>query len=178
MQKAGGMKRSLLLAGLLLAPWIVQAADNFQVSVLRKKADAIRAKAARPGEEITATETVFYQVTVANRAFKETGAVTARYILFVERQELGVKAGSEQIDKEKGENAVEALKPQGKVSFNTSEITLREQSLSGGNFIYLNGGRIKAKDSLVGIWVKLFEGETQVGEYINPSTLSNKYKWN
>jgi len=170
------MKRAIVLLGLMLAPWIAQAED-FQISVLRKKTETARAGVGHDGDAIKGTEKCYYQVTVARKAFKPSAAIQARYILFVEKQELAQKAGTEQVEKIKGDGKIESLKPQGKTTFNTSEVTLREQSLTGG-WSYTNGGRIKAKDSLVGIWIKLFDGETEVGEYINPTTLSSKYKWN
>jgi hypothetical protein len=160
-----------------MTPWIAEA-NNFGITVARKTADATVPKAVKSGEPLTEkTETVFYQVTVANTAFKPSAALKAKYIVFVERQEIGEKAGSEQIEKIKGSADVKELKPREKETFSTSEIKLKEKGVTG-NYIYTSGGRIRAKDSLAGVWVKLYEGETEVAEYVNPTTLSNKHKWN
>jgi hypothetical protein len=169
------MKRVLLLVGLLLAPWIAEA-NSFNISVARKKADARLAKPTAEGGVSEKSETFFYEVSVANKAFKPSEPVTAKYIVFVERQEVGEKPGSEQIEKIKGEGEIAAMKAQGKESLNTKEVTLREKAIVG-NYIFVSGGRLKSRDTLVGVWVKLFQGDTEVGEFVNPTTLANKHKW-
>jgi len=159
----------------MVAPLIAEAND-YQIAVLRKKANATRAKAVQSGQTTKSTENLFYQVAVTNRAFKESPALKVKYVLFVERQEIGEKPGSEQIEKVRGDGSIAVLKPQGKATLDTSEVTLREQSLTG-NWYYSDGGRIKAKDSLTGIWIKLYDGDVEVGEYVNPTTLQGKHKW-
>jgi hypothetical protein len=169
------MKRVLLLTGLVIAPWIAEA-NNFSITAVRKAADALAGKAASPGNVSEKTETVVYQVTVTNTTFKPSAALKAKYILFVERQEVGEKPGNEQIDKVKGSADVKELKPREKEIFSTSEIKLRQGGLSGA-YYFPDGGRVKAKDNVVGVWIKLFDGSIEVAEYINPTTLSGKHKW-
>lgn len=162
--------------GLLLCPFLAQAGD-FKISTTRKKESAVRAKPVKSGERTTATEEVFYEIKIASNAFKETAPVKASYLVIVERQEIGKKAGLETYDRVTGEAPVKALAPRASESFKTELIKLRTQSLTG-KWIYTDGGRIKTQDNLVGIWVKLFdENGTEVGEYINPSTLSRKHQW-
>ncbi len=169
------MKSASLICALLLAPLIAQAGD-FQITINRRKGDTMHKAAAQEGGRNKASEDAFYEVTVTNQSFKPAPALEARYILFVERQELAKKVGSGKVEKTKGTAPIAALEPHASANFTTTSVTLREQSLSG-NYIYESGGRVKAKDSLVGVWIKLYNGNTEVGEYINPTTLSSKNKW-
>ena len=54
------------------------------------------------------------------------------------------------------------------------------KTLDGGATItiYANGGRVKAQDSIKGIWIKFFDGVNEVDEYANPTTLTKKNVWN
>ncbi len=170
------MVKLSVLMGLFLCPFLVQAGD-FQITATKKKESAVRAAPVKSGENTTAIEEVFYEIKVASNAFKETVPVTARYKIVVERQEIGKKAGLETFDRVAGEAPVKALAPRASESVKSELIKLRTQSLTG-KWHYTDGGRIKTQDSLVGIWVKLFdENGTEVGEYINPSTLSRKHQW-
>jgi len=36
---------------------------------------------------------------------------------------------------------------------------------------------MKAKDIILGIWVKLFDGTNEVAQYVNPPTLPTKHNW-
>ena len=174
-------KYLLMAAGLMLSPLLVveASASDFQVAVQRKKLDASKVQTRRPNTESEKNETVIYQVTVTNRAFsKESGELEARYVIFVERQELAEQPGTEQTERVRGEAKVEPLKAQGKTTFDTKEFALRDQQLSGKFSGYVGGGRIRAKDSIQGVWVKLYDASgAEVGEYVNPTTLRNRMKW-
>jgi hypothetical protein len=43
-----------------------------------------------------------------------------------------------------------------------------------GRFHYVNGGRIKAEDSLKGVWVRVSQDGQIIGEYMNPPSLSTR----
>lgn len=159
-------------------------ASDFQVTTTRKVAgtdsanqhfDSKRAGRINPGVQGKKVETVFYVVNVTNRSFSAQPALEARYILFVERQKIGEKKGTEQIEQIKGKSPIEGIASKASITFDTSEVKLIEEALSG-NWIYADGGRMKASDKVLGIWIKFFDGEKEVGEYMNPTTLK-RYGW-
>lgn len=169
------MKSAIVIAALLFAPLFAQAGD-LQISVLRKKGEAEQTTRVSEGETFKGKENYFYEVSVSNKSFKPSHALEARYILFVERQEMGQKIGSERVEKVKGTAKVAALDAHANTHFDTKTVSLRERGLVGA-YYYANGGRIKAKDSLTGVWIKLFDGNTEVAEYVNPTSLTSKQKW-
>ena len=77
---------------------------------------------------------------------------------------------------QKSSAAYMELKSGANVVFPTSEVNLRHSQLDG-NYYYIGGGMSKTDDGIAGIWVKLFKGETLVGEYMNPPNLTTKFKW-
>lgn len=164
-----------LLVGVMLLPSVLMASD-YQISVVRRKEAANGPKGAG-FQQTKASETCFYEVTVANKRFQDGTPLEARWVIFVEREELGRKPGSDKIDWETGKETVEAIPAHKKTSFNTGNVTLRDQSLTGG-WVYSDGGKIRAQDTLAGVWIKLFDADgKEVGEYVNPSSLASRHKW-
>jgi hypothetical protein len=54
---------------------------------------------------------------------------------------------------------------------------LDKASLDAG-WYFANGASAKSRDKVVGIWFKAFDSAgKQIGEYINPTTLTKKQKW-
>ncbi len=168
------------LIGLAGSAW----ASDFQVTTTRKVEDTSKnnrhfgsktAGRINPGVKGKKVETVYYAVNVTNRSFSAQPALQARYVLYVERQKLGEKIGTEKTDRIKGTSAIEGIAPKASISFDTTSIKLSEETLSG-NWIYANGGRMKAADKVLGIWIKFFDGDKEVGEYMNPTTLK-RYGW-
>lgn len=166
------MKKALLILALAGLP-IIASAGDFEITVERKKDGLGQVKGTI---EQSASQTWIGNVKVLNRSFKPSPEMECRYIIFIRRQELAQKAGADYFDKVKGSGKVMALKPGDNGSFLTSEVKLRQQRLDPG-YYYTNGGSSRADDSVQGVWVKLFNGTTEIGEYVNPPTLKTKYKW-
>lgn len=174
------IKYLLLSTGLMLSPlWAVKVeASDFQIAVQRKTAAHNPKVSKGYSSDSKGSSTVFYQATVSYRSMsKPASEVEARYIILVERQRLGERIGEEKAERVRGTANIPALTPQEKFTFDTKSVELFEKGLSSQFAGYTNGGRTRSKDSIKGIWIKLFEGGQEVGEYINPTTLSNKVKW-
>jgi hypothetical protein len=95
-------------------------------------------------------------------------------MIFYKKEELGSKAPATQ-KHQSGSMSIDALKPHGKKSFTTNSVELNKSHLTG-HYYYSGGERIKAEDSLTGVWIRVYQGEQQLGEYANPSTLT-KEQW-
>lgn len=166
------MKKLAFMAALVLVPMLAQAGD-FLISLDRKKDGTGQMK----GDIEKATSQNWVgDIKIENLTFKPTAELELRYIIFVKRQELGQKAGMDQVDQVKGTVKVGILQSREKANFSTSEVTLRQQQLDA-HFYYKSGGIQKAVDTVMGVWVKLYSGETELMEYVNPTTLKAKNKW-
>jgi len=173
------MKPVLLVTCLLFSAFVVRA-DDLQLSAERKRTSLGGTQSTGKATKKT-EENWQYVVKVSNNSFNAKPALKAYYMIFVQRQELATKMGEGSIESVKGTTTLQALNSHGKGEFSTSEVTLREQSLAAG-FGFTNGanfvpGQTKAKDIILGIWVKLFDGTNEVAQYVNPPTLPTKHNW-
>lgn len=166
------MRLKALVFAMMAIPFMAQAGD-YEITVDRKK-DA-------PGAATGAIRQVSSQnwtgeVKIKNRAFKPSPELEARYIIFVKRQKIGQKENQELIDKVKGTSKIASMKPGALSSFLTSDVPLFQGHMAAG-WITAEGGRQSSQDAVSGIWLRLYAGGVQVAEYINPTTLSGKFKW-
>jgi len=166
------MKRVALVLAMVAIPMLAQA-GNFEITVERKK-EGVGAPKGAVEQKISQKWTG--EVKIVNRAFKPAPPLEAKYIVFVKRQQLGQKQNSDHIEKIKGAAKVSALKAGENTKILTSDVELHHQRLAAG-WSYANGGSAIADDTVVGVWLRLFDGTTQVAEYMNPTSLMAKYKW-
>ena len=166
------MKRTLLAIAAVALPMLAQAGD-FEITLDRTRGGM---KQSQGKVEKKADQKWVGEINITNHSFKPTLPTEVKYMLFVKRQELGQKQGLDSVEKIKGKASIPALKAQEKTKVATSAVNLRHQELEAG-WSYDNGGSAKADDTVSGVWVKLFQGEKEVGEYIDPPTVKEKYKW-
>jgi hypothetical protein len=113
---------------------------------------------------------------VTSRAFKELQGVTVRYNIFYENAELGSTAKPE-VKLAKGAETIPSLLTNKPVEIETTPIKLEKAALDG-NWYFGNGASTRAKDRVVGVWLKAFDSAgKQIGEYKNPQSISTKQAW-
>ncbi len=177
------MKHPLLCLALLSLP-VSTWADDYNITVERKRTGGVqssqRLKATSKGSAIP-TEQVLAQkwtgqVQIENRTRKESPELTAKYMVIVKRQQLGQLAGKDEVDIVSGVEKVAPLRNLGKALFETKEVDLSQHALQG-NFYFVNGGITRAADQISGVWIKLFDGDREVYEYANPSTIKGRHKF-
>ena len=158
----------------LLIPGLVNAGD-IQISVRRKQIEA--GQKVKVGENTEKCADKWrMEVDVRNTGFKPLPALKARYMIFVQRQTPGSKPQEDVVEKVLGAEDVSAIAAQGSGTFSTKEIVLNTENLFGP-YHYVNGGRIKTKDNILGVWIKLFDGDKEVAQMANPTTLPARNKW-
>jgi hypothetical protein len=111
---------------------------------------------------------------VENSSFKPMMQIDVRYMIFYKTEELGSKAPAQQ-KHQSGSFSIDALAPHQKKIFTSNSVELNKSHLTG-HWYYSGGERIKAEDTLTGIWVRVYQGGQVIGEYANPSFLS-KEQW-
>lgn len=128
------------------------------------------------GDKKKTTTDWAYHVTLLNKSAKDYGPLKLEYIVFVKQVHAGSKGGGSHLVRTKGETKVEGAKSHAKFDFQTDTVMLTKTQLEPG-WEYTNGARGRAADSLGGIWVRVMDGATQVGEFSSPPDLSLKEKW-
>ncbi len=116
-----------------------------------------------------------YEVNIENKSFKQMDGLEVRYVIFSTHEKFGSTDPAEQ-KRTTGSMSVGSLKPHEKRAVKTNAVELDKTQLDG-NYYFPTGGKQKAQDSLVGVWVKVFQNGQQLTEYANPSTLLKEH-WN
>lgn len=151
---------------------VAQLPGKVQITTQKKRGDDTKGKVGREGSQARATEKQSYAITLQNRTQADLANLTVDYIIFVERQRLGQKRGDEVVQRVKGTLKVETLGRTPQI-VTTDEVVLNAENLVG-NYIYTNGGRIKAEDSFQGVWVRVSQDGKLIGEYAVPSTMTSR----
>ncbi len=146
-------------------------ANKVQITVEKKKGDGNKGKAGGEGSRAKSTEQVAYSLKLKNISFADLTGLSVEYRIFVERQELGKKKGTETVERVAGTKPVGTLTRQAPQAILTDEVTLHSSNLVG-EYIYPDGGRIKAEDSIVGVWVRVSQNGEFIGEYTLPTTVT------
>jgi hypothetical protein len=141
------------------------------VSVERKRVEA-GPSTTNAMDTIRASDKYVYEVKVQNRSFGDAPALDLQYLIFVERQKLGERKEQDTIDRITGTAKIDPLNRANKArTVSTSEITLTRQAT---DYYYVNGGRQKVADNVLGVWVKVFNEGKLIAEYTNPSTVAKR----
>jgi len=131
-------------------------------------------------QHTTVAETlVQYTVKVTNLTFSPLSGLSAQYRVFV-RDDSGKGTQSQQKLKQKAFSAIIPDIPgrnnNGVYSFDTEPVKL-EKAVLDGNYYYVDGSRSQSADRVMGFWIRIFQGDKMVGEYVNPASLSAQEKF-
>jgi hypothetical protein len=164
----------LVAIGLLCAHAGAQADNKVQVSVQKKRVEVDKGPVGGAGERAKGSEKVTYELKIQNQTLQDLSKLTVDYVIFVERQKLGERQGQEgHVDRFTGTKSIDALTNREPQSLTTEEIELNASNLIG-TYHYANGGRIKAQDNVVGVWVRVSQDGQIIGEYANPPTVTKR----
>lgn len=142
---------------------------DVEFTVTRQKLD--EQKEREGGNTTITTKEVCYKVTAQNRTFKAIPELKIKYMIFYEAPQPGSNEVAEAFHK--GVETVTNFEGHRSHIFETKPFKLTTEQLDAG-WYYSSGARNKAKDRVVGIWIRAYSGDDLVGEYINPTTLSRK----
>lgn len=117
-----------------------------------------------------------YTVDVQNRAFEDTSNLEFRYKIYV-RSDDGTQTRSRQdIRSESGSYTAERIPRSGSITFETDPVKLNESKLDA-RWRYTNGSSFARKDSLAGVWIKVFRNGVEVADFCSPYSLAKNVTW-
>lgn len=164
----------LLAAVLSLLPAASMGIDSIKILATPVKLDSSRE--VNNANANVETKEIAYTVKVTSSSFSELTDVTVKYNIFYQVMELGSKSDPD-IKLSAGAHKFPSLLTNRPVEFETDPIKLEKASLDPG-WHFTDGAAAKTRDKVVGVWFKAFDSTGKlIGEYINPTTLSNKQKW-
>jgi hypothetical protein len=135
-------------------------------------------KESQSGGAVTAYKDPWgYSLTLTNRTKNELTGIRAEYILFVKQDN-----SSNYRDKESGFRRVkhttkpDAIPLHGKINFRTETVPSYRYVLAPG-WVWGSGGSKPIKDTLHGMWLRIYVGNELIIERITPEDLSKTEKW-
>jgi len=150
------------------------AVDKIVITSQKKPVTTTKVSAGGDGVKGADKTTVVYELKLQNQTLADLSQLTVNYILFVERQKLGARLDQPSaIDRVTGTQNIDTLSNRAPQNVTTSEVTLKKETMGGG-WTYNNGGRLRAEDNVVGVWVRVLQGGQVIGEYANPATVTKR----
>jgi len=175
------MKRFLLLAGVLVSVFGGSsfALDPVTITANRTLETAKDEKAPKHATQVGHDGS--YEIEVTNGTSKDLGPLVVQYRIFIEREQLGAKRTGDTVERVEGSVPQPVIAARQKATVTTKGFSLNESKMKSNlKTAYVpavKGGRVEAKDSTKGIWVRVYQGDTVVGELINPPTLKDHERW-
>ena len=119
-----------------------------------------------------------YSVTLKNRSMKVIKDLRVRYLLFVKVDAESVK-GTQPVPLKRvnGSKVIDVIDGAQTVTFRSDTISMFRYELKPGFIWSGTGSSQPIKDSLVGIWMRVYAGDQLVSEYYNPTTLAKTETW-
>jgi len=163
----------LVLGWILMAAWPAKAAaPSLQITAVPKVDEDKRKSIGGASEVAVGILNGFYRVMVKNTSFMEdTPALTAKYRVFVLRDDGKKNLREVKPQRIQGEAALPAIKASATGTFDTSSVKLSKTSLDP-SYYYSNHQRQTSKDTLDGIWLRLYDGDKMVAEFMSSSKLA------
>ena len=153
---------------------VAGAPPKVQITAEKKRAEAAKGGVGHAGSQAKSAENISYVLTLKNTSPGDLTGLTVEYLLFVERQRLGEKkTDPSKVERIAASQKVEALTRQTPQVVTSSGVTLNTENLVG-SYHYKNGGRIRAEDAVIGVWVRVSQEGQLIGEYANPATVTKR----
>lgn len=117
-----------------------------------------------------------YTITLKNNTGKPVENLRADYILYTKVDEIK-NTGRQPTRRAKAfTTTFDPLPANGRISAKTDTVLTRETKLRGG-MQWAGTGDNDTRDTLAGIWLRIYQGDTLVLESANPTTLAATEKW-
>ena len=153
-----------------------EAIDKIAITSFKRPGDVAKVNEGNANNGVAAKndETIHYELRLQNQTTGDLATLNVEYVIFVQRQKLGQKmTDPAHVDRIVGSQNVDVLNNREPKSVTTTDFTLHKATLGGG-WTYTNGGRLRAEDSVLGVWVRVSQNGQMIAEYINPSSVKSR----
>ncbi len=143
----------------------------------RQKQDIPLSNGTTRKDGITITEEDWgYTIALRNNTTRPLEGLRAEYILFVKVEQPGATKPDDRLRRSRGKIDFEAIPPSGRTTARSSAITARRTELASG-IVWRGSGDTKSRDTLHGIWLRVYQGDALVLESASPGTLTATESW-
>lgn len=116
-----------------------------------------------------------YKVTIANKTVRPLENLRAEYRLFATVDDVHVK-GKQGLKKKTYQSALESIPELGRTVFQTETISALKTKYNG-NIVSAKTGDSTSRETLYGIWIRIYRGEELLYEESMPVSLMTAEKW-
>ncbi|HEY9250933.1 MAG TPA: hypothetical protein VIO38_17450 [Rariglobus sp.] len=116
-----------------------------------------------------------YKVTIANKTPRPIENLRAEYRLFATVDDVHVK-GKQGLKKKTYQSALESIPELGRTVFQTETISALKTKYNG-NIVSAKTGDSTSRETLYGIWIRIYRGEELLYEESMPVSLMTAEKW-
>jgi hypothetical protein len=127
------------------------------------------------GQTIT-TDKWGYSISITNKTPKLISTLRAEYRLFATVDSVHTEADKSKLKKKAFTSPIAAIAPLGKIEFR-SETIAAVKTKYNGNIVSAKTGDSTSRETLHGIWLRIYAGDTLVHESAFPETLMKTEKW-
>lgn len=115
-----------------------------------------------------------YTITLRNSTNHELKDLRVDYMLFSEVEQVGGNAAA--LRREAGNSPFPVVAPGGRAAVRTSAITMQKVKLKGG-ITWQGTNKNSTRDTLHGVWLRVYRGDELILESATPSTLTQRERW-
>lgn len=124
----------------------------------------------------TTTEKWGYNVTLQNKSAVPISGLRAEYRLFATVDSVHEKEDQGALKKKAYTTKIDTIPVHDRVSFRTETINASKMHYNG-NIVSAKTGDSTSRETLVGIWIRIYRGDELVMESSMPAGLADKEKW-
>ncbi len=116
-----------------------------------------------------------YAVTISNRTPQPIAKLRAEYLLFATTDDLHVKE-KQGLKKKRHASSIETIPELDRTAFRTETISAMKSKYNG-NIVSAKSGDTTSRESLHGIWMRIYRDDELIYEAASPETLRTTEKW-
>jgi len=154
--------------------------DRVKLDTRREKQDIRLSDGSTRRDGITITEEDWgYAVTLRNTTMNPVVGLRGEYILFVKVDSTGgrtsARSGST-LRRDTGSISFNPVSGGGRTVARTKPVVVRKTELADG-IVWRGDDETKTRDTLQGVWLRIYQGDTLVLETASPASLSSTETW-
>lgn len=118
-----------------------------------------------------------YNITLRNQTSAPIEGLRAEYILFVKKDVPDGHVDKNKLKRTKGSLTFTSIAPGARATERTDAVVARSVKLADGIVFAGSDGDDRMRDTLVGAWLRIYQGDRLVIEQASPGSLSSTEKW-
>lgn len=118
----------------------------------------------------------YYEITLENRSQFILDPIIVEYRIFCEEEKRAATDRDDMKYKRQSGTLKYVIQPKEKLQKTTDKVDMVETKLGKG-IVWSSGGDLKSKAKMIGVWFRVYNGETIIHEYALPTSIMKREAW-